>query len=87
MSQQQQTFNKAIELIDTANSEDPNQENVDVFFFTTGSPDNRQTHLKILAELSRLCLKTDFLKRARECAATAEIIETFQECLDQSHQE
>ena len=29
MSQQQQTFNKAIELIDTANSEDPNQENVD----------------------------------------------------------
>ena len=63
-----------------------NEEKIDVFFFTTGSPDNRQTHLKILAELSRLCLKSDFLQRARECSSSAEIIQTFKECLDQCHE-
>ena len=57
------------------------QDKVDVFFFTTGSPNNRQTHLKILAQLSRLCLKTDFLYRAREASSNTEIIAAFRECL------
>ena len=57
----------------------------DVFFFTTGSPNNRQIHLKILAELSRLCLHTDFLQRARQAKDKKELIDAVRECLIKSH--
>ncbi len=60
-----------------------NQEPLDVFFFTTGSPGNREIHLKILAELSRLCLKTDFLEKARKARSTADIMASIRECLHQ----
>ncbi len=63
----------------------PGQDKVDVFFFTTGSPNNRQTHLKILAELSKLCLRTDFLQRARACESPAEMLEALRVCLLASH--
>jgi mannitol/fructose-specific phosphotransferase system IIA component (Ntr-type)/nucleotide-binding universal stress UspA family protein len=63
----------------------PNDDHVDVFFFTTGSPNNRQTHLKILAELSRLCLRTDFLQRARDSDTNKDLITAVQECLIKSH--
>ncbi|MDG1875116.1 MAG: amino acid permease [Mariniblastus sp.] len=53
----------------------------DVFFFTTGSPNNRQIHFSILAELSQLCLNTDFLPRARQAENKKEFIELFRECL------
>ncbi len=62
-----------------------NREKVDVFFFTTGSPDNRQTHLKILAELSRLCQNTDFLTLAREATTTDQMIKAMETCLLKSH--
>lgn len=78
----------AIAIITTAKPIDygtVNQDKVDVLLFTTGSPNNRQTHLKILAELSRLCLKTDFLYRAREATTNTEIIEAFRECLTEIH--
>lgn len=63
-----------------------NQEKADVFFFTTGSPNNRQTHLKILAELSRMSLKTDFLARAREAKSNGQIVDAFRDCLKAIHQ-
>lgn len=63
----------------------PGQEKVDVFFFTTGSPNNRQTHLKILAELSKLCLRTDFLQRARASKSSSEMLEALRLCLKASH--
>lgn len=63
-----------------------NQEKVDVCFFTTGSPDNRQTHLKILAELSRLCLKTDFLFQAREATSGDQILNALRERVIEFHQ-
>lgn len=63
----------------------PNQEEVDVFFFTTGSPNNRQTHLKILAEISRLCKRTNFLSKAREATTSPEVIDAIRECLLKSH--
>ena len=78
----------AIALLTTARPIDyhaPNHEKVDVFFFTTGSPENRQTHLKILAELSRLCTQSNFLERARTANSNEEIIAAFRECLLQSH--
>jgi amino acid transporter/mannitol/fructose-specific phosphotransferase system IIA component (Ntr-type)/nucleotide-binding universal stress UspA family protein len=63
----------------------PGQEKVDVFFFTTGSPNNRQTHLKILAELSKLCLKSDFLRRARASKSSQEMLDALRVCLLASH--
>lgn len=64
----------------------PTGDQADVFFFTTGSPNNRQTHLKILAELSRLCLRTDFLQRARESKTSYELINAIGECLNKMHE-
>lgn len=61
------------------------QDKVDVLFFTTGSPNNRQAHLKILAELSRVCLRTDFLQRARAATTKEELLEAFRNCLAQVH--
>ena len=63
----------------------PAGERANLFFFTTGSPNNRQTHLKILAELSRLCLHTDFLRRAKDSGSNKELIDAVKECLIKSH--
>lgn len=78
----------AIAIVTTKNPIDydaVSQEKVDVLFFTTGSPKARQTHLKILAEISKLCTQTDFLDQARKASSPAEIIEAFRKCLLISH--
>lgn len=62
-----------------------NHELVDVFFFTTGSPDNRQTHLKILAEISKLCLKTDFVKQVRAAQNPDQVLKCLCDCLKAIH--
>lgn len=56
-------------------------ETANVFFFTTGSPKARQTHLKILAELSRLCIHTEFLKRVPSVRSDQELYQLLIECL------
>jgi mannitol/fructose-specific phosphotransferase system IIA component (Ntr-type)/nucleotide-binding universal stress UspA family protein len=50
-----------------------NDEAANVFFFTTGSPNDRQIHLQILAELSRLSIHTDFLEKAKAAKSDAEL--------------
>ncbi len=60
-------------------------EKAEVFIFTTGSPNQRQDHLKILAELSRLCLKTDFLEQTKNATTSEKILEAFDCCLKESH--
>ena len=51
-----------------------NGEKVDVLFFTTDSPNNRQTHLKILAEISRLCQRADVLEALRNANSSEEVM-------------
>ena len=51
-----------------------NGDKVDVLFFTTDSPNNRQTHLKILAAISRLCQKADFLESLRAANSSEEVM-------------
>ena len=51
-----------------------NGEKVDVLFFTTDSPNNRQTHLKILAEISRLCQRPDFLEALRDATSSEQVL-------------
>lgn len=58
-----------------------NAEPASVFFFTTGSPNDRQTHLKILAELSRLCIHTEFLKRVVDVKSDDGLYKLLTECL------
>lgn len=87
LTQASQT-DSAIAIVTTSKPieyDSPSKDPVDVFFFTTGSPNNRQTHVKILAEISRLCLKTNFLERARSATSNTEIITAFRECLLKSH--
>ena len=82
------TADSAVAILTTAEPIEygaANKEKVDVFFFTTGSPTNRQTHLKILAELSRLCLHTDFLRKARAASSSDNLIDAVRECLLKSH--
>ncbi len=78
----------AIAIMTTQNPVDygtVNQEKIDVLFFTTGSPNNRQTHLKILAEISKLCINTNFLEQARAAASATEIMDALKSCLLKSH--
>jgi mannitol/fructose-specific phosphotransferase system IIA component (Ntr-type) len=56
-------------------------ETANVFFFTTGSPNARQTHLKILAELSRLSIHTDFLKRVPDVRSDHDLYQLLVDCL------
>jgi APA family basic amino acid/polyamine antiporter len=58
-----------------------NKEKSDVFFFTTGSPNSRQDHLKILAALSKLCLKPKFLAKARDATNNEQILAAIRESL------
>jgi amino acid transporter/mannitol/fructose-specific phosphotransferase system IIA component (Ntr-type)/nucleotide-binding universal stress UspA family protein len=85
---QASSSDSAIAIMTTAapiDYDSPSKEKMDVFFFTTGSPNNRQTHVKILAEISKLCLKTNFLDRARNATSNTEVITAFRECLLKSH--
>ncbi len=74
----------AISIITTAepiNYAASNKAKVDVLFFTTGSPNNRRTHLKILAELSRLCTQTDILNRIRRAKSSPDVLSALRHCL------
>lgn len=62
----------------------PSGEKVDVLFFTTDSPNNRQTHLKILAEISRLCQRTSFLEQVRNANTSEEALAILKQCLSGS---
>ena len=63
----------------------PDGKKCDVFFFTLGPPSARTTHLKILAELSRLILNTDLLDQIRDASTSEELIELTRTCLKQVH--
>ena len=64
------------EPVDYASS---NKAKVDVLFFTTGSPNNRRTHLQILAELSRLCLQEGVLEKIRLAKSSEDILNALRE--------
>jgi len=54
--------------------EAPDGEGVDIFFVTIGPPSERQTHLYLLASVSRLVLQTSLLHELRKASEPAEII-------------
>ena len=64
-----------------------NGEKVDVFFFTMGSPSDRQIHLKILADLSKLTLNQAFLEDLRKASIPSEILSTVRTYLGKLHPE
>ena len=53
----------------------PDNAKVDVCFFTTGPPADRQAHLEILSELSRMALNTSFLDSLRSATTAEELYE------------
>ena len=63
----------------------PDGKKVDVFFFTMGPPNDRKIHLKILAELSKLSLKTDLLSELRSAKSSTEAVAATQACLKELH--
>ena len=74
---QASSSDSAIAILTTKNPIDYDASNggkVDVLFFTTDSPNNRQTHLKILAEISRLCQRADFLEALRAANSSEEVM-------------
>ena len=60
----------AVAIITTAEPIDygaANKEKSDIFFFTTGSPNGRQTHLKILAATFETVYKSNFSRQSQIC--------------------
>ncbi len=55
-------------------------EPVDVFFVTLGPPSERNTHLRILGDLSRLVLETSLLEKLRATETPEDILDAFAEC-------
>ncbi len=51
---------------------------VDVFFVTLGPPSDRQAHLRLLAGISRLVLRTTLLERLRGARSKADVIEAVE---------
>lgn len=62
-----------------------NGEKVDVFFVTMGSPSDRQIHLKILADLSKLTLNPAFLSQLRDASTSEEMLSTVRYFLSELH--
>jgi len=52
---------------------------VDICFFTVGPPSDRQTHLEILSELSRMALNKEFLDSLRSATTAGELYERIRE--------
>ena len=52
----------------------PDGSKVDVCFFTTGPPADRQIHLKILSNLARMALNQDFMSDLRAAKSSEEIL-------------
>ena len=57
----------------------PNGASVDICFFTMGPPSDRQTHLGILSELSRMALNKDFLDSLRSATTAEELYKLISE--------
>jgi amino acid transporter/mannitol/fructose-specific phosphotransferase system IIA component (Ntr-type) len=60
----------------------PDGEPVDVVFVTFGPPSERNTHLELLGELSRLVMTTDLLDRIRAAESAAAITAVILECAE-----
>lgn len=58
----------------------PDGEPVDVFFVTICPPEERQTHLELLAGIAALTLKTDLLERLRAAEDGAAMQRALKEC-------
>ena len=52
---------------------------VDICFFTMGPPSDRQTHLEILSELSRMALNKEFLDSLRSATTAEELYKRISE--------
>ncbi len=63
----------------------PDGQKVDLFFFTIGPSADRRIHLKILAELSKLSLRTSLLDDLRSAQTPDEATQATRRCLDQIH--
>ena len=59
----------------------PDGEGVDVFFATIGPSSERQTHLYLLADVSKLVLKTSLLYQLRKAEDTDRIVAAIEESL------
>ena len=57
----------------------PDGNKVDICFFTVGPPSDRQTHLEILSELSRMALNKDFLDSLRSATTAEELYKRIRE--------
>ncbi|QDT13897.1 amino acid permease [Planctomycetes bacterium K23_9] len=63
----------------------PDKQKCDIFFFTIGPSSDRTIHLKILAEISKLSLKTTLLGDIRAAKTSEEATAATHRCLDQIH--
>jgi mannitol/fructose-specific phosphotransferase system IIA component (Ntr-type) len=63
----------------------PDKQKCDLFFFTIGPSSDRTIHLKILAEISKLSLKTTLLEEIRAAQTSEEATEATRRCLDEIH--
>lgn len=57
----------------------PDSAKVDICFFTMGPPADRQTHLEILSELSRMALNAQFLDSLRASTTSEELYSRISE--------
>jgi mannitol/fructose-specific phosphotransferase system IIA component (Ntr-type) len=64
----------------------PDGEGIDVFFVTIGPPSERNTHLLLLAKVSRLALQTSLLQRLRSGESASELRRALEECLGELEQ-
>lgn len=58
----------------------PGGEPVQVFFVTLGPPSERQVHLKLLSNLSRLVQQTDLIARLRAAPSSDAVVDIFRDC-------
>ena len=59
----------------------PDNEPVDLVFATLGPPTDRQLHLVLLAQISKLILETSILDKIRGAQSAEEIVQTLKEAL------
>ncbi len=62
----------------------PDGEGVDVFFVTIGPASERQTHLYLLADVSKLALKTSLLYQLRKAEDSEGIVAAIEQSLQES---
>lgn len=62
----------------------PDEKKVDVCFFTTGPPSDRQIHLKILSSLARMALDEAFMSQLRAAQTSEAILSLVNRFCEQS---